>query len=156
MFGVLTADGRIDEEACRRLLQSAGMCTPCTFHRAFDVLNDPLDSLESIIDLGFRRILTSGQQSTALQGAQLIAELERRASGRIIVMAGAGIDDSNAVNIVQSTSVKEVHGSASRTRPAGSVNTVSMGSGAESAVRRFTCRTKVENIVRSIQTHQNN
>lgn len=61
VFGVLTADGRVDSQACRRLLDKAGPL-PCTFHRAIDVAADPFDALETVIELGFKRVLTSGQQ----------------------------------------------------------------------------------------------
>ena len=86
--GALTPDGRVDEEACRDFIAAAGPNADSTFHRAFDVTRDPYEALETIIGLGFRRILTSGQAASALEGAELIARLRRQAAGRIEIMAG--------------------------------------------------------------------
>ena len=66
-----------------------------TFHRAFDQVSDPFSSMEEIILLGFNRILTSGQKSTAIEGISLIKELVERSKGRIEIMAGGGIYNSN-------------------------------------------------------------
>src|SRR3954470_22762289 len=77
-FGVLTANGELDRLRCRRLRGACGD-RPAVFHRAFDVMPDPFTSLELLIDLGFTRVMTSGQKETAVQGAVLIAELIGRA-----------------------------------------------------------------------------
>ena len=74
VFGRLTPEGELDMPAMKRLMKaSEGMSV--TFHRAFDYVKDPKQTLEQLIDLGVNRILTSGQQPTALQGAGLLAEL---------------------------------------------------------------------------------
>ena len=62
-----------------------------TFHRAFDMTPDPLVALETLIELGVDRVLTSGQEPTAYEGAERIAELVKSAGERIIVMPGGGI-----------------------------------------------------------------
>ena len=69
-------------------------------------------ALEDIISLGFKRILTSGQAVSAPEGAELIAELKRRAAGRIIIMAGAGVTPENASKLLAATDVDEIHASA--------------------------------------------
>src|SRR5262245_2841152 len=81
VFGILTADGRVDGDRCRWFLRQAGD-RAAVFHRAFDVTPDPFEAVEQLIDLGFRRALTSGQEETAYYGAALLAELIRRCAGR--------------------------------------------------------------------------
>jgi copper homeostasis protein CutC len=83
-----------------------------TFHRAFDICRDPFTALEQIISLGCDRLLTSGQQASAELGAELIAELVKRAAGRIIIMPGAGINPRNIATIEQKTAATEFHSTA--------------------------------------------
>ena len=111
VFGSLTSDGGIDTLAMERLLAAAdGMST--TFHRAFDVCRDPFEALEQIIDMGFDRILTSGQAATAEEGIPLIRQLVERAAGRIIIMPGCGVNASNIGKIAAETGATEFHLSA--------------------------------------------
>jgi len=67
--------------------------------------------MEDIISLGIDRILTSGQANTALEGADLIAALIRRAAGRIIIMPGGGINEDNLRDIIRITAATEIHAS---------------------------------------------
>src|SRR5262245_55296878 len=108
VFGVLHPDGTVDRERCRSLLQSCGGRV-AVFHRAFDVTPEPFAALETLVELGFRRVLTSGQEATASAGAELIAELRRRAAGRIEVLPGGGINASNAVDVLARTGCDQVH-----------------------------------------------
>lgn len=108
VIGALTAQGDIDIEACQKMMQAAGNMS-VTFHRAFDICNNPFEALEQIIALGCQRLLTSGQQSTAELGAEMIAQLIERAGGRIIVMPGAGIKPVNIAAIEAATAATEFH-----------------------------------------------
>ena len=85
---------------------------PVTFHRAFDVCRNPQEALEQIIELGCSRILTSGQQPTAEQGIPLLKILQRQAAGRIILLAGCGVNESNISHIAHETGICEYHFSA--------------------------------------------
>ncbi len=87
VFGVLHSDGTVDATRCGKMLEVAGG-KQTVFHRAFDVVPDPTRALDQLIDLGFTRVLTSGQQKTALEGSELIARLIARAAGRIEVLPG--------------------------------------------------------------------
>jgi copper homeostasis protein len=116
VFGALTADRAIDLELCQRLVD-ASMEISVTFHRAFDLVAHPFAALEEIITLGADRLLTSGQDETALEGAPLIAGLVRAAAGRLIVMPGGGVNERNAVRILEATGANELHLSASTTEP---------------------------------------
>jgi copper homeostasis protein len=109
-LGILSADGRVDEDRCRRLLQLAAG-REVVFHRAFDVTPEPLEALEQLIELGFRRVLTSGQEETAYNGAGLIAELIRRAAGRIEVLPAAGINRFTVGDVLARTGCNQVHAS---------------------------------------------
>lgn len=113
VFGCLRADGTVDVELNRRLKEAAGGLST-TFHRAFDVCRDPFEALEEIIALGFDRILTSGQEASAPAGAALIAELVRRAAGRIIIMPGCGVNETNVSELARATGAEEFHMSARR------------------------------------------
>lgn len=106
--GGLTPEGRIAVAETRALVEAAGRL-PVTFHRAFDVVGDPSRALEELIDIGVRRILTSGGKSAALDGADAIAKLVDQAGDRITIVAGGGIRENNVREVIERTRVKEVH-----------------------------------------------
>ena len=108
VFGCLTPDGDVDRR-CSGQLIAASDPLPVTFHRAFDVAREPYEALECLVDLGATRVLTSGQQPTALEGLALITELVRFAGNRIIVMPGVGIGAANVVRVAQATGASEFH-----------------------------------------------
>ena len=112
VVGALTPDGDVDIVAMRRLMRAAGEC-PVTFHRAFDVCREPLVALEQIIGLGCRRLLTSGQQPSALEGVPLLRQLRDLSDDRLIIMPGGGVNASNAREIVRQVQTTEIHGSCS-------------------------------------------
>ena len=87
-----------------------------TFHRAFDRCRRPYEALEQIIGQGCDRILTSGQEQSALEGCALLGELRRRARGRIGILPGGGVTPGNAARILERTGCTEIHASASVTR----------------------------------------
>ena len=111
VFGCLTKEGDIDVSLMRKLIERAKPLS-VTCHRAFDVCRDPFVALEQLIELGCDRILTSGQQSDAIKGIPLIAELVRRAEGRIIIMPGCGVRENNIAQLERKTGAKEFHTSA--------------------------------------------
>lgn len=116
VFGCLRADGTIDVERNRYLMDCAsGMSA--TMHRAFDRTADPALALEQVIDLGFDRILTSGQQPQSIQGVDLLAKLNRQAAGRITLMAGSGVNEQNIRTIRDVTGLHEFHFSGRESRP---------------------------------------
>ena len=111
VIGALTAEGDVDV-ALMRLFMDAAQPLKVTFHRAFDECRDPHRALEDIVSLGCKRLLTSGQAPSAPEGAKLIKELIDQASGRIIIMPGAGIKPGNISSLVMATGATEYHGSA--------------------------------------------
>ncbi|XP_050718790.1 copper homeostasis protein cutC homolog [Eriocheir sinensis] len=111
VFGALNMDGNLDQNLNKQFIQAAGNL-PCTFHRAFDLLQHPLRELESIIELGYQRILTSGCKPTAVEGCDLLRQLTTAARGRIVILAGAGVKSSNVAELIHKTGVTECHASA--------------------------------------------
>ena len=108
VFGCLTADGRIDETRMRELATRAGpLATAC--HRAFDMTRDPFEALETLIDCGIGRVLTSGQRDTATDGADLLGKLVRLAGDRIIVLGCGGLDAGNIADLTRRTGLREMH-----------------------------------------------
>ena len=111
--GALCPDGSVDVDTCKKLLETI-QSYPVTFHRAFDLTTDAVDALENIIQLGFTRILTSGQCKNAKTGLDVIKMLIQRAKDRIIIIAGCGINDKNLESILREVKIKEIHSSASK------------------------------------------
>jgi copper homeostasis protein len=108
VIGLLTAEGTVDAARTRALIARARPLS-VTFHRAFDMTRDPFQALETLVELGVDRVLTSGQEATVLEGLPLIAELVRRAGDRIIVMPGGGITVRNVDRIVTAAKPREIH-----------------------------------------------
>jgi copper homeostasis protein len=110
VFGLLNEDGSLDVPRCRELIHHAGD-KEIVFHRAFDVTPDPFAALEQLIDLGVRRVLTSGQEASAYNGAATLAALIQRAAGRIEVLPAAGINRFTVADVVARTGCTQVHAS---------------------------------------------
>jgi copper homeostasis protein len=115
VFGILNEDGTIDKKRCKELIARARPLK-ITCHRAFDMTRDPFEALEDCIEVGFDRILTAGQQAQAVQGVNLIAELIKKANGRIVIMPGSGVNENTVEEIVSKTKAKEIHFSATAFR----------------------------------------
>lgn len=112
VLGAQSRDRNLDHDMLARLLAKAsGMGK--TLHRVIDTVPDPLIALETAIDLGFERILTSGGKPAASQGLPLIKQLVEAADGRIGIMPGAGVTPENVRDIIQATGIRELHASCS-------------------------------------------
>ncbi|GBP60692.1 Copper homeostasis protein cutC homolog [Eumeta japonica] len=116
VFGCLTNTQDIDKENCRKIIEAAKPF-PVTFHRAFDICNDPLKAVEEIIDLGFDRILTSGQQPCAgdIKAISLITQLIVMFGDVIQIMPGAGVNSKNVTSLI-AVGCKIFHSSCKRSR----------------------------------------
>lgn len=108
VLGVLRQDRTIDIERTRELVSLAYPLS-VTFHRAFDETPDPFLALEDVIKTGADVLLTSGRESSAVKGGVLIRELVERAGKRIRILAGAGVNESNAGMLLRETGVQELH-----------------------------------------------
>ncbi len=108
--GALTTENELDVHALKAIRdRTKGTTLAC--HRCFDRTPDPCQALEQLIDLGFDRVLTSGQAKTAPEGAATIAKLVQQANGRIEIIAGSGIRTHNVQQLIQQTGVTQVHAS---------------------------------------------
>lgn len=106
--GVLRADGTIDIDAMRVLLDEAAPL-PVTFHRAFDATCDLVRSLDALLSLGIPRVLTSGGAATAADAMPIIRDLVNRGGDAIAIMAGGGVRPHNVRSLLEGTGVREVH-----------------------------------------------
>ena len=116
VFGILKSGGGIDVERTKVMVERVAGRGDAVFHRAFDVLGDQMAGLDRLMELGLTRVLTSGGQATAIEGADTIQQLVERSAGRIDVLAGAGVTPWNVTRLVQKTGVGQVHGTFSEKR----------------------------------------
>jgi len=111
-FGILTASGAVDLKRCREIARLAAG-RQAVFHRAFDVVAHPTAALEQLIDLGVTRIMTSGQEATAYNGASNIASYIRQARGRIEILPAGGINRFTVADVLARTGCDQIHASLS-------------------------------------------
>ena len=154
VIGCLTVNGQINRTFMAEFIEAAeGMSV--TFHRAFDVCSHPQQALEDLIELGCNRILTSGQQPTVEQGIPLLAQLEKQAAGRITLLAGCGVNETNIKQIAEATGIHEFHFSARESLPSAMIfrnEAVSMGGlvHIEEYSRLVTTEKRVRNTIRQL------
>lgn len=112
VFGFLNEDRSID---VKRTKEFVGLCRKydkeTIFHRAFDHVIDPIESIETLIECGIDRVLTSGLEATALEGASVLKELIATYGDKIEILPGSGIDSHNVKEVVAKTGATQVHGS---------------------------------------------
>lgn len=106
--GALTAEDDIDRAGTARLVASAGSL-PVTFHRAVDRVSDLTGALETLVDLGVRRVLTSGGGTSAVAGLDMLQRLVEAAAGRIEVVAAGGVRPSNVHAVIAASGAPAVH-----------------------------------------------
>ena len=107
--GVLNNDNTINLERTKELVE---LTRPLefTFHRAFDKIIDPIKGLEELIEIGVDRVLTSGQEDSAIKGIKLIEKLIEIAANRITIMPGSGVKSHN-IKEFTAIGTNEIHGS---------------------------------------------
>ncbi len=111
-FGFLTPDGQVDEantEKMVELIHSFGKTA--VFHRAFDCVKEPYETAEKLIGLKVDRILTSGLEEKAWDGIPVLKKLVERFGSQIQILAGSGVNASNARELMEKTGVSQVHSS---------------------------------------------
>jgi copper homeostasis protein len=110
VIGLLNSDGSIDIKRTSKLIEAA-YPLDVTFHRAFDRCRDPFEAMEQLIQMGCERILTSGQKPVAPEAMDLIAQLNKAANERIIIMPGSGVRKENIKILAEQTGCVEFHSS---------------------------------------------
>ncbi|RXK61853.1 copper homeostasis protein CutC [Lacibacter luteus] len=111
VFGLLNTDGTVDKERTAQLVELA-YPMGVTFHRAFDRARDAFEALETIIDIGCERVLTSGLHPNVTEGKDVLKQLVTAADDRIIIMPGSGVRHTNLAELAQFTGAVELHTSA--------------------------------------------
>lgn len=111
VFGILTADNEIDEARNKELIELAGE-TPCTFHRAFDRTLDLDRSIQTLIKIGFKTVLTSGGKKSAMEGKEVLKSLVENYSDKIEILIGGGVRSKNIEELKNFTGGKSFHSSA--------------------------------------------
>ncbi|SJL83802.1 copper homeostasis protein CutC [Vibrio palustris] len=108
VIGALTGDATINTQAVKCWEQCAGPMG-ITFHRAFDLTRHPERALETLIDLGCHRILSSGGRATAMAGIDNLKHWIQLADQRLSIMPGSGVTPGNVTQITRATGAREVH-----------------------------------------------
>lgn len=110
VFGLLTQENQIDSENTRLLAEYAKPL-PVTFHKAIDLLDDPVEGVKILTEIpGIKRILTSGGKPTAIEGSAVIREMIDAAGDRITILVAGKVLDSNVEEIQKLTGATEFHG----------------------------------------------
>lgn len=111
VFGILNHDNNVDDLRNKELVSLASPL-PCTFHRAFDVVSNVFEALETVIDCGFETLLTSGQGKNVIEGIEVLRGLVTKADERIVIMPGGGLRSSNIALLDQKINASFYHSSA--------------------------------------------
>lgn len=111
VIGLLHANGTVDATRTAELVRLARPMS-VTFHRAFDMTVEPFAALDTLIEVGIDRILTSGQEQTADKGAVLLQKLVAKANGKLVIMPGSGVNEGNIQMLMAQTQATEYHLSA--------------------------------------------
>lgn len=156
VLGCLNRDNEVNVEHCRKLLSAWDSKNPATFHRAFDETKkeDLKKNLDTLIDLGFTRVLSSGFEASAEAGiVNLKAMIDHTATKNLIVMPGAGVTAGNVLKIIAGTGCTEVHTSARSSFKDSIPSRLSMGGGSEDLQPLMICdQSKVKEIIRLIKS----
>lgn len=114
VLGALTPSGAVDAVRMRDLVAAADDAE-VTFHRAIDLVADPIAALDTLAELGVARVLTSGGAARASEGLERLAALvEHSAELGIEIMAGGGVTTAD-IPALLAIGVDAVHLSAKRT-----------------------------------------
>lgn len=111
-FGALNPDRTIDVETNRKLIEITHKYhKEFVFHRAIDCVDKPIESIETLIELGCDRILTSGFRSTALEGINNLKDLQTKYGDKIQLLMGGKVNSTNANQLIQETGINQIHSS---------------------------------------------
>lgn len=109
VLGCLTSDNKIDLELTKELVDLA-YPMEVTFHKAIDEILNPLDYIDDLVNIGIKRILTSGGEATALEGKDLINEMIKKSNGRLKIVVAGKVTKRNLNGLSNLISADEFHG----------------------------------------------
>lgn len=111
-FGCLDETGALDEKRIQEMTKIIkDHHGEAVFHRAFDCVKDPYEAIEVLIGIGADRVLTSGLKKSAEEGMELLGRLQKKYGDKIEILAGGGINASNAGSLMKKTGIWQVHSS---------------------------------------------
>ena len=109
VLGCLTSDNKIDLELTKELVDLA-YPMEVTFHKAIDEIQNPLDYIDDLVNIGIKRILTSGGKATALEGKDLINEIIKKSNERLKIVVAGKVTKENLNELSNLISSDEFHG----------------------------------------------
>ena len=109
VLGCLTSNNKIDLELTKELVDLA-YPMEVTFHKAIDEIQNPLDYIDDLVNIGIKRILTSGGKATALEGKDLINEMIKKTNGRLKIVVAGKVTKENLNDLSNLISADEFHG----------------------------------------------
>ena len=111
-FGCLTKDSEIDVKQTKEIVDIIkSFNKEVVFHRAFDCVKDVDKAMNILIELGVDRVLTSGLKPKAMEGIEMIKYLQDKYGDRIEILAGSGMNATNAKEMMDRTGICQVHSS---------------------------------------------
>ncbi|WP_418602398.1 copper homeostasis protein CutC [Hwangdonia sp.] len=148
--GVLNKNNTIDVVRTK-ILMALAKPLPFTFHRAFDWVENPLEALGQLADLGVDRVLTSGQETAANKGLELLKQLKEKAENKIGILPGGGINAENAL-LFKEAGFNEIHCSATTIKQVIETPKISMNSASffDERTISFSDETRIANIIKAI------
>lgn len=112
VFGFLNSDSSFNKELNKEFVD---LChdakIDAVIHRSFDRAEDPYEAIETLIEIGADRILTSGQAAKAIDGLDLLKDLQEKYGDQIELVVGSGVNKDNIKEILEKTNVNQVHAS---------------------------------------------
>lgn len=109
VLGCLISNNKIDLELTKELVDLA-YPMEVTFHKAIDEIQNPLDYIDDLVNIGIKRILTSGGKATALEGKDLINEMIKKSNGRLKIVVAGKVTKENLNGLSNLISANEFHG----------------------------------------------
>jgi len=110
--GILLPNGKADLHRLSMLKQTAGEMEFCV-HRCIDMCDNSVIMLEELIELGVKRVLSSGRKNTAIAGIEMLRELNEAGGNRIEIMAGSGVNSNNILQLKE-VGLNHFHASAGK------------------------------------------
>lgn len=109
VLGVLTADNKVDFETLKELVELASPME-VTFHKAVDELENPVEVIDRFVEIGVKRILSSGTKETALEGKDILNAMIKKADNRIIILIAGKVTSDNFEEVAAAIPSTEYHG----------------------------------------------
>ena len=109
VLGVLTTDNKVDFETLKELVDLASPME-VTFHKAVDELENPVEVIDRFVEIGVKRILSSGTKETALEGKDILNAMIKKADNRIIILIAGKVTSDNFEEVAAAIPSTEYHG----------------------------------------------